>query len=325
LETRNPESREAMPAKPVQLVVFLNHQSVACWKFSEGNLARLCEQLPEAEVVVCHDEAAFLEALPKAEIALLWQFRQEWLEKATRLRWIATPAAGRDYFQVSLSEKIRLSYGSFHGELMAETVLGMMLGMSRGIVEAVRLQGTSLWPRADMSRCMRSLRGSHLAILGFGNIGQWVGRLAKPFGMRITGVKRDLQAVPDYFDEADRLVRVEDLETLLPTVDHLVLALPRSSQTDLLLNQRLLGLLPRQAVVYNVGRGNCIDEAALDQALRSGAIRGACLDVFQTEPLPADSPLRSAPNLLIMPHASAISPNYLDLFVDEFVREYRGH
>jgi phosphoglycerate dehydrogenase-like enzyme len=239
-----------------------------------------------------------------------------------------TPAAGRDYFSVRPPPGVDLDYGAFHGELMAETVLAMMLAQTRGLPLAAGMRSAggvieSEWPRAKFDRSARPLRGSHVVIAGFGNIGRWVARLAKPFGVRITGVRREPGERPESFDSGDVLLPAERLDEVLPHADHLILTLPGGSATRHFLDERRLSLLPARAVVYNVGRGNAIDEVALVKALRAGGIAGAALDVFETEPLPLDSPLRDCPGVLLLPHAAAISPNYLDLFVGEFVGRYR--
>jgi len=309
----------------VKLTVWLTHRSVPCWQLTPEQAARLERELPGVAVTCCADEAAFLAALPAAEVAVVWRFDAAWLARAPRLRRLATPAAGRDYFQLPPTAGVAVSYGRFHGELMAETVLGMMLAGARGILEAQRrqLQGEA-WPRAALGGQMRPLRGSHLVVLGFGAIGQWVGRLAGPFGVRITGIRRSAMPRPEWFAAEDRVATPEQLDALLPTADHLVLTLPGDTGTDGLLDERRLRLLPPRARVYNVGRGNAIDEAALAAALREGRLAGAGLDVFQTEPLAADSPLRRAPNVLLMPHVSAVAPNYLDLFLDEFIADWHA-
>ncbi len=303
-----------------QLTVWLTHTQVPCWHFSEADRTRLQEQLPEYHVVVCADCASFLEQLPGTNIAVAWTFDQEWFARAPNLELLATPAAGRDYFSVTPPDGVRLHYGSFHGELMAETVLAMILGVFRGVLDTARLTQHDPWPRERLAAVMQPLRGTHMVILGFGSIGTWVGRLAKPFGVRISGVKRTTGHAPDYFDDNDRIVLADELDSLLPDADVLVACLPGNTGTDHILDRSRLARLPRRAVIVNIGRGNAIDEQALAAALHERRIRAACLDVFPREPLPDDSPLRSCPNVLLMPHAAAIAPNYMALFIDEFVR-----
>ena len=116
---------------------------------------------------------------------------------------------------------------------------------------------------------------------------------------------------------------VEKLDSVLPTTDFLVVCLPRGGTTDSILDRRRLDLLPPRAVLVNVGRGNAVDEPALVEKLANGELAGAYLDVYRDEPLLPDSPLRSCSTAFLMPHAAAISPNYLDLFLDEFVGKFR--
>ena len=293
------------------------------FSFQDKHLKRLEACLPGVKIANHPDADSFKKALPGANIAIVWVFKQEWLENAPGLEWIATPAAGRDYFNIKPVGKMDITYGGFHGEIIAETVLAMMLSFSRGIYSSIILQDSSPWPRADVEKNMRTLRGSHALIVGFGNIGQWIGRLAKAFGMKITGVKRTPGRKPDYFNEKDSIIPVSCLDQVLPEADHVILSLPRSPATDLLINESRLSMMKKTALLYNIGRGNAVDEDALATSLKEGSIAGAALDVFQSEPLPVDSQLRDCPNIILMPHASAIDPGYLDLFLDEFVKMYR--
>jgi len=314
------------PAGPWTVAVHLVHPQVSAWTFTDRQAARLCRALPSASCHVCPDRESFRAVLPEAQIALVWSFRQEEFALAPRLRVLATPAAGRDYFQVTPPPAVRLFYGRFHGAIMGETAVGMVLAMGRGLLPAVTTYADEPWPRAQLAAGLRPLRGAHVVILGFGHIGTWIGRLLKPFGVRLTGVRRHASAaaVPDFFGPADRLLPASDLDAVLPETDHLLVVLPGGNATDRLIDARRLALLPPHATIANLGRGNAIDEAALVEALRAGRLAGACLDVFRSEPLPADSPLRDCPNLWCFPHSSAISPTYLDLFVDDFVAQFQA-
>ena len=307
----------------LQITVWLAKDEIPCWTFSPANRERLQALLPETRVVVCRDQEAFLAELPRTRVAIVWLFRQEWFERAVNLSWVATPAAGRDYFGVVPPPPVEITYGAFHGELIGETVLGMLLGMTRGVIEAARLADAEPWPRERLACSMRPLRGGHAVILGFGHIGTWIGRLLKPFGVRLTGVRRAPQSPPPYFGPEDRVVPAAELDEVLPSADYLILCLPGHPDTDHIIDARRLHLLPRHALIANVGRGNCIDETALALALRDRTVGGACLDVFEQEPLPPESDLRRCPHVFLMPHASAISPNYLDLFINEFAARFR--
>ena len=310
----------------ITLVVWLTDPAVACWSLNDRQIRRLRRELPNVRVVVCTRAAAFREALPQADVAIARTFDPAWLNLAPKLKWLATPAAGQDYFQVA-RPGLDVTYGSFHGRIMGQTVAAMVLAENRGLLASLRcLQQGNPWPRGEIAPVMRTLDGTHAVILGFGSIGVWIARYLKPFGVRITGVRRHPRAAPrpDCFTPDDRIAGLQRLDALLPTADHLILVLPATPATDRIIDARRLALLKPTATLYNVGRGNAVDERALVRALKAGRLRAAHLDVFQQEPLPDSHSLRTAPNTLLLPHASAISPEYLDLFLDEYISLFRA-
>lgn len=305
----------------MRIVTWLTHRSVPEWTLDAQQAQRLAAALPGASVTRCSGAEEFRAALREAEVAVTWRFEQAWFADAPRLRILGTPAAGREYLAVRPPEGVTLHFGSFHGAIIGETVLAWMLGFSRGVLQNARAMQpphAEPWPRQRFGGQARRLHGAHVAILGFGHIGTWVARHAKAFGARVTGFRRTPPAAPPgFFDPGDRILGMASLEAVLPSVDHLVLVLPGTPDTDRILDARRLALLPPTAFLYNVGRGNSIDEAALVEALRSQRLAGAALDVFATEPLPGDHPLRTTPNAFLYPHASAIAPDYLDLYLAE--------
>jgi phosphoglycerate dehydrogenase-like enzyme len=306
----------------VDSIVVFQESTVPYFCVKARHVARLRAAYPSVKVTWCRTKGSFLKALPKAQVAVTWAFRQEWFARAPQLRCILSSAAGRDFFPLAPPPQVAVRHGTFHGPLMAETVLGLMLAFNRGILEAYRQQlKGDLWPREQMYDNMRLLRGSRAVIVGFGHIGTAIGRLLKPFGVRVTGVRRTPQKRrPVWFSKDDELVTLDTLDQVLPQADHLILVLPSDTGTDRMFDAKRLARLPRHAVVYNVGRGNCIDEEALAKALESGALRGACLDVFAQEPLTAASPLaRELPGLVRLPHSSAFAEEYMGLFIDEVI------
>lgn len=307
------------------LQIFLVHPEVSWWNFTEAHRKRLQEAIPQAEVRVAHTADEFAKALPEAETVVVWSFSQEWMDKAVKLKFIVTPAAGRDYFTVNPPAGVRIEYSSFHGRLIGETVCAMILAENRGIAEGIDLQAQGMpWPKHELSVGMRLLSGSTAIILGFGHIGREIGRLLKAFGVQIIGVKRTAGPSPDYFTASDRIVEVKRLHEVLPLADHLILALPGDTGTDNIIGKAELSLLKPHVALYNIGRGNALDERALVDALKEHRLRAAWLDVFREEPLKKESPLRSCPTCRIFPHSSAIAPQYLDFFLDEFIPKYRN-
>lgn len=311
---------------PITLAVWLPN-GVQAFTFQHHHGARLRRELPRVRVRICHSSATFRLALRTAQVAIIRDFDADWLDQAPHLIWLATPAAGKDYFRVAPppGRKLDLTYGSFHGRIMAETVTGWVLALNRGLLDAVRLQAHGQnWPQTALAPLQRTIRGTQAVIVGFGHIGEWIGRSLKPCGVNIIGVRRNpLKRRPDWFETNDRVIQISQLDAILPQADHLILALPNEPATDKLFDARRLARLPAHAAIYNVGRGNAIDETALAAALTGGHLRAACLDVFTTEPLPAKAALRQAPNLFLLPHLAAAAPEYLDLFLDEFVPQFR--
>ena len=306
---------------PVNITTWLRHPEVDCWNFTQQHADLLTRLCPGHSITLCTHRQQFIDALPTTQVALVWTFDQQWFALAPRLQWVATPAAGRDYFSIAPPPAVRVTYGEFHGDLMAETALGMILGLLRGIIPAAHRQTTTPWPRPQIAPSMRTLRAARVTILGFGHIGQAIGRICSAVGARITGVRRTPLPAPAWFRENDTQIPPSQLDLQLATTDVLVLALPASSSTNHIIDARALALLPPHAILLNLGRGNAIHEEALASALTSRTIAAAALDVFATEPLPTTSPLRACPNLLIMPHISAVAPSYMECFVRELASQ----
>ncbi len=270
--------------------------------------------LPQMEVVFCNTETAFRKVLPHAFAALVWRFNDSHLEQAPVLRFLISPAAGREGIKLSqVPKRLKIVHGDFHGPLMAQTLVGALLAMNRGLFFAQQIRSEKKkW--AGNAYPMWDVEGTHAVIYGYGRIGKEIARILQPFGIKVTGVRRT---------PGKGVVTPDTLPSVLPTCDHLILVLPSDTGTDKLINAKLLRCLPKRAIVYNIGRGNCIDEAALIDALTAGRLRGAYLDVFATEPLPDDSPLYQAPNLVISAHTSALAPTYLDRCFQQAARVLR--
>lgn len=277
----------------------------------------LAARLPGHELVSVSTDAELLAELPLAEAAVVWRFRAEWYARAPRLRYLFTPSAGREPFDPEPSGRVTLHFGRFHGALMAESLLGMVLFMNRKLGLAVAAQSERRWDRSPYSACRR-LHGQVALIIGFGAIGQHCGRLLSGLGVVVHGLRRRARAANP---PAARLFTPEQRLEAVALADHVVCVLPGDTGTDHFLDAAAFAAMKPEAVVYNLGRGNAIDPEALGAALRTGRIAGAFLDVVPDEPLPASSPLWSAPNLYLTPHASAISRDYLDLYFDELASE----
>ena len=302
------------------VLVYLTHPHVQAWNFSPIHRKLLEDSVPGLNVSICLNLKEFLDRLPEAEIVIVWFFKNDWLEKAINLELIVTPAAGRDWVNLE-TNKIKVLYGRFHGPMIAESILGAVFYFLKAFHFSKKMQLQKKWARIKISERLGSLKGSRVTILGFGNIGQCVGKFLKPYGCVITGIKRTLVKGPDYFEDGDRVLTVDKISEVLETTDHLVLVLPGGVETQGLLTYELLSKLPANSYVYNVGRGNVYEEQDLVAILQEDKIAGAYLDVFDAEPLSEKSLLWQLDNVLIQPHISAASPQYLELFIEELAEK----
>lgn len=300
----------------MKVLLWLEHE-VTAFRLQPAQLARLGERHPELELVAVRGEPEFLRELAAADAALVWRFVAEWYRLGPRLRFVATPAAGKELTMQDPSGRVRTLHGHFHGKIMAESLLGMLLFFSRRLDLAEQARRERRYEREPYS-ATRRLAGQTALIVGYGSLGRECARLLKALGMRVVGVKRDAttEAAP-----ADAVFPLGRLRALLPEADQVILTLPGDTGTDRLIGEAELSSMRASAGLYNLGRGNAIDEVALVSALHAGRIAHAFLDVFEHEPLAPDSPLWSAPNLALLPHASAIGSEYLDLWLDELADE----
>ena len=214
------------------------------------------------------------------------------------------PALRRDYVLTN-------ARGVF-GELMSEYVFGYLLFYEKKILERIRLQESQEWQRPESG----VLRDKTLGLLGVGSIGAHLASTAKHFGMAVHGFTRSSESCADvdtYYHDPDILKFVKGL-------DYLICVLPKTQETNKIVDANLLSALPSHSIFINVGRGNAVDEPALVSALNEGKIAAAVLDVFAEEPLPGDHPFWITPNLLMTFHTSAISypENITKLFVENY-------
>jgi phosphoglycerate dehydrogenase-like enzyme len=204
-------------------------------------------------------------------------------------------------------------FGTFHGAIMAESLLAMLAFMNRRFGLALEAQRERRWDRGPYSPTRR-LRGQVALIIGYGAIGQHCGRVLSELGMVVHALRRDVTRPSPL---AARDFSPDQLHEALPLADHVACVLPGDTGTDHLLDSAALARLKPSACVYNIGRGNAVDIDALCSALAAARLAGAFLDVLPEEPPPPASPVWSTPNLYLTPHASALNAEYLDLYFEE--------
>ena len=251
------------------------------------------------------------------------ELRQLWAH-APHLKWIQTNSSGVDgllFPELVDSDIVLTSGATVNSGPVAESVMALLLAVSKRIPEHVRHQQKREWTRYKKLE----LRGSTVAVVGYGHIGEEVGRLCAAFGMRVLAVRRNPGRGGAY---AETVFGHDDLRHALAQADFVALTAAQVRGEPPLIGAAELASMKPTAWLVNVARGTMVDETALVDALREGVIAGAALDVFPKEPLPANSQLWDLPNVLVSPHNSASSPRQdertIDLFVENFRRWVSG-
>lgn len=260
-------------------------------------------------------------ALPGAEVVLLWDFfnaalQQAW-PAADQVRWVHVAAAGVDavLFDGLRDERVVLTNArGVFDQPIAEYVLAAIASEAKLLPGSAALQREHRW----LHREPRSLAGAHAVVIGTGGIGRATARLLRAVGMRVTGVGRTAR---DDDPDFGTVVASTDLLTVLADADHLVNAAPLTAQTTDLLDAAVFAALPDHAHVVNVGRGASLVEGDLVEALAAGGIAAATLDVFRTEPLPADDPLWTTPGVRVSAHMCGDVNGWRDRLADQFVEQ----
>lgn len=218
---------------------------------------------------------------------------------------LVDPAQRRDYVLTN-------ARGVF-GELMSEYVFGYLLFHEKKMLERIRTQQAKQWQRPESGL----LRGKTMGLLGVGSIGAHLAGTAKHFGLNVKGFTRKSEASK----QVDQYYHGNDLLKFADGLDYLVCVLPRTTDTNKIVDAHVLNALPSHAIFINVGRGNAVDESALVNALNEGQLAAAILDVFETEPLPTEHPFWTTQNLYMTFHTSAIS--YPEDITRLFIENYK--
>ena len=276
-----------------------------CVELSPAQTSRLRAGLGAAELVESNDLAGCDVAFGNPEV--------DALIGAKSLRWVQLESVGfGEYLNLDwdkLSQRLTLTnLAGFFADPVAETALAGLLAMARGIDDLLHLQATTTWEGDPVRARLRSLSGNHVVMVGFGAINQRLAALLAPFNCQITPVRK---ATP--LDELDRA---------LATADIVVCSAPDTLATRGMFDASRLALLPDHAVFANFGRGSIVNEAALADALNSGQIGGALLDVTVEEPLPTSHPFWHCPNTILTQHSGGGTVDELDQKIDVFLSNF---
>ncbi len=271
-----------------------------------GPMAYLREQFPEFEFLSYPRNAKVPdEVLARAEVLMNYGDKSQ-IAPAKNVRYIHTISAGIDGY----IDEVDRCHGSalpvtngagVYSDAVGEHVIALLLAVVHGVVPSVRNMAEKQWPAIPM---LGNVNGKTIAVLGTGDIGNNAARICAAMGARVLGFK--LHACEPFPPYSEIYTGDDGLDALLPQADAVLVCLPGSPFTKDMLDARRIGLMKAGSVLVNIGRGSIVNTEALMEALRSGRIAAAGLDVTDPEPLPPDHPLWDCPNVLITPHISGL-------------------
>ncbi len=301
------------------------------WRPKPAMPEAIRKRWPEMRVLHLPNYDRLPEELPDTDIFVGYSLRADQLKDAKKLKWIHSTAAGVKqlmYPELRDSEILVTNPRGVFSMPMAEHTMGLLLALARNFPDSVRQQDRARWSQQeiwDKPPHLTELNGKVLLIVGYGSIGREVAKRAKGFDMRVWGVTRSGEGDRTH---VEKIVSAAKLLDVLPDADYVLISAPETAETGHLIGAAQIARMKRGAKLINVSRGSLLDEAALLRALESGALGSAALDVAHLEPLPAESALWKAPNLMITPHTSAVSDKLWEretaLLVDLLERWFDG-
>jgi D-2-hydroxyacid dehydrogenase (NADP+) len=272
----------------------------------------LREKFPALQFQLFHNKSEVTGDLSDIDVMMMFgiEVQDSMPAGAPRLQWIQSLATGVDHFLrcPSLKPNVLITSGrGIHGPPMREQVVYMMMAVSRDAVRAVGDQKAHFWER----RLWSTLHGKTAAIAGTGVVGSAIGELLKALGMHVIGVTRTPRQTAGF----DEMIATGRILEAVRRADYVINMLPASADNIGLFDATIFGAMKATAYYISAGRGQTVDEAALLAALRERRIAGAALEVFQTEPLPPDSPFWDLPNVFITPHIGGYVIEYEDFIM----------
>lgn len=287
---------------------------------------RLLERLPkEVEVIVSTDLDKLRTAVPQADILLNGGFHgalfRQVFPLAAKVQWLHNMATGVEGILSPeiVASPVPLTNGrGVFNSILAEFVMAAVLYFAKDFRRMIRNQAAGKWSQFDT----RAARGTTLGIVGYGNLGRETATLAHGFGMKVVALRRNTSSSTNDPVLAAMYSR-DRLHEMLAICDYLAIAAPDTPQTAGMIGEPELNVMKSDAVVINIGRGPLIVESSLIRALETNRIKGAALDVFETEPLPAGHPFYRLENVLLSPHCADHLPGWIEMAMEKFLENFQ--
>lgn len=297
------------------------------WTMPAHHVDTLRRLFPDVLFHYVDGEAALMTGVVDVEVAFTSRLTREAFAAAPLLRWVHSPATGIGgmLFPELRQSEVRLTNSrGMNARAVAEHAMMLLLALARRLPAAIDAQRARRWAQDQLSG-LPTLQGRTMGIVGLGAIGARLAQIAGAFGMRVIATRRDPRA--ERPPEVAEVMPASALTRLLGESDVVVLAAPLTEETRELIGAAELASMRPSAWLINVARGKLVREADLVEALNAGRLAGAALDVFQREPLAADSPLWTLPNVIVTPHVAGFRDDYWEAAVELFgenLRRYRA-
>lgn len=294
--------------------------------FREQHLKRIREAAPDADIMIIKSRKDWTDAVARqcADFDIfLGILLDAWIDKLLNLKWAQLASAGVDRVlksqEVMNREVVITNASGVHAIPISEYILSLMFAFARNLPQHMRSQSAGKWERQGETR---ELEGTTVGLIGVGKIGEKTAQKAKALNMKVLGVRRNPDRTSPY---VDKTVGPDGLHDVLAASDWVVVTAAGTEETNGLIGEPELAVMKQSAVIINIARGSLIQEDALVRALQEKRIAGTGLDVFETEPLPEDSPLWQMPNVIITPHVAGGTPYYMDRLMDIFVENLKRY
>jgi D-2-hydroxyacid dehydrogenase (NADP+) len=303
-------------------ILIVHYHRFELWHAPLWLREKLQKAFPDSIVVQLQNYDRVPEEIVDTDVFIGWSLRPEQFVIAKKLKWIHSPAAAVHqlmYPELIRSNVLLTNSTGVHGPVVAEHAIAVLLALAKRLPQAMHYQARKIWAQEllwNEHPRPREVAGATVLVIGMGGIGREFAIRAKALGMKVLAVR---QNPAKGAEAADAVYGLEQLEGLLPQADFVLLCTPVTPATTGLINRPRLEKMRFGAYLINVARGPLIEDAALIEALHQQRIAGAALDVFDEEPLPADSPFWSLENVLITPHTAAVTEKLWDRHYDLIV------
>ena len=306
-----------------KITIFLDAARYLGRDISEEEISRI-KDIFKGELIIAKNAEELMKKGLDSEVLVASAIESppvEYYKQNKNLKWVHTLMAGFDGLMPrEFDDKIVMTNTrGIHGAFISEHVLALILTFARQMKRSILNQAKHVYVAKNVG--FTQVRNSTALIIGFGLIGKETGKLLKAVGMHVEAVKHNTEPNEEAQAIAERFYSLDELEEGLANADYVILITPLNENTRGMIGEKQIGCMKRTGVLINVGRGAVVDEDALVCALNSHMIGGAALDATVEKPIPPDSKLWDAENIIITPHCAAGMPDYLKLSLELFCQE----